>query len=443
MLRPSMDRTLHRLLAIGLLTFLLLIPQSLVQELIGEREARKGEAARELQGSWGGDQVVQGPVLTIPFIHQVRHKDEKTNEIRILEQREFAHFLPDRLNVTSQMQPELRYRGIFQFILYQASLRLEGVFSPIHLTAPGYQVKDILWQEAFLTLGVTHPKGLRKGVTALWNQKSIQAEPGSRIGELLSSGITIPLATVQQGGNFSISLELNGTNGISFAPVGRENTVNLSSPWPSPNFNGEFLPVSRQIDDKGFSASWQVLHLNRNYPQEWVGNRYSLHNALFGVNLLQTVDNYQQSTRAVKYAMMFIITTFVAFFLVELLHNRRLHPLQYVLVGMALVLFYTLLVAISEHSTFDIAYGVAALAVTLLIGGYAKAVLASSRLALVLVGLLTGLYLSLYFILQLEKYALLTGTLELFLLLSAVMYLTRKIDWFDGGGMKDPQDKLS
>ncbi|MBF0283702.1 MAG: cell envelope integrity protein CreD [Magnetococcales bacterium] len=428
----NLNSTGAKLLVVALLALLLMIPKGMISDVITEREARKQISAHELEKSWGGPQQVIGPILSVPFTYLSQHKSDPNNALPNREVMEWAHFLPDKLSITGEMKPETRKRGIFTFILHQSSLKVSGGFPAIRINPTGVSVHKVLWKDAFLTLGVSHLKGIRNAVDLQWNQKTIHAEPGSRAQKMVRSGVTFPLPLSEpvEPATFAFALDLNGNGGLSFAPVGKETTLSLTSPWPSPSFEGNFLPVNREISPEGFKAQWQVFHLNRDYPQEWVAEEFTPANALFGVSLIQTANHYQQITRTAKYAVLFIAAAFLAFFLMEMLTDKRIHTVQYLLAGLAIVMFYLLLLAISEHSSFGLAYAVAAAAVTLLVGGYSRAMLNSNPLALILVLLLTVLYASLYFILLQEESALLNGTLLLFLLLTITMYLTRRIDWF-------------
>ena len=229
---------------------------------------------------------------------------------------------------------------------------------------------------------------------------------------------------------FSTQLNLKGSEQLQFIPVGETTSVHLKSKWPSPSFNGAFLPATREITENGFTAAWSILHLNRNYPQFWVGKQYKVSDSSFGLKLVITADKYQKSIRISKYALVFIIFTFAAFFVSEIISKRRIHPIQYILVGLAVILFYVLLLAISEHLNFDVAYILSAVAITTIITGYSRGISKNNLFAVTVCGLLVFLYAYLYIVLQLEDYALIMGSIGLFVVLTTVMYITRKIDWY-------------
>ena len=226
-------------------------------------------------------------------------------------------------------------------------------------------------------------------------------------------------------------LDLKGSQLLYFTPVGKVTDINLHSKWNNPSFNGAFLPDSRDISGKGFTANWNVLQLNRNYPQVWSNNRHKINNSSFGLNLLLPVDNYQKSYRSIKYAVLFIGFTFLVFFFIEVLNKVFIHPIQYILVGISLVVFYTLLLSISEHLKYNIAFIISAISTLILISGYVKAILKSNKLSFLITGILTILYTFIFVIIQLQDYALLIGSIGIFLILGLVMYFSRKIDWYD------------
>jgi inner membrane protein len=266
-------------------------------------------------------------------------------------------------------------------------------------------------------------------------------EPGSAIPTLVNSGITVKDITLdgsQTAYNFNFDLKLQGSQFLGFAPLGRETDVQLASDWQDPSFSGSFLPESRNVTKDGFSAKWQVLELNRNYPQSWIGdlNNDEIQQSSFGVDLLLPTNDYTKSIRSVKYALLAISLTFLTFFLVEIFNKNKVHPFQYILIGLALTLFYTLLISISEHSNFDIAYLVSSLVIISIIGLYSRAILHSAKQSIMLVVILTLTYTFVYITLQLQDYALLIGSIGLTSILAFTMYITRNINWYELSSVK-------
>ncbi len=275
-------------------------------------------------------------------------------------------------------------------------------------------------------------RGIKDNVQIIFDKNNYRVNPGLKTTDIASAGISsvIPLTPNDNPKLFSFKLALNGSEQIQFTPLAEETNVTVQSDWVSPSFNGAFLPVKREISKKGFTATWKVLHLNRNFPQYWEGNRYKVKDSCFGFKLLITADVYQKMTRLSKYSLMFIVFTFSAFFFSEIINRNRVHPIQYLLIGLAVILFYVLQLSISEHLNFNYAYLISSSAITLLISGYSKGILKNTYFTITVFSILAILYMYLYIVLQLEDYALIMGSIGLFLILSVIMFITRKIDWY-------------
>jgi len=399
----------------------------MIQELIHERELRRNEAVLEVSSKWGKAQTIAGPILTVPC--KTSAIDAKGSAATVIQ---YAHFLPDDLSIAGEIQPEVRYRGIYKVILYNTSLTLTGSFLNSGISDFTLPEGEMMWDNAFLAMGITDMKGIKDTISVRLNGQALPVNPGIASPDFPNSGISAPIAfnTKLEKYSFSIMMKINGSEELDFIPIGKETRAKISAAWGNPSFVGEFLPEAREIQQDKFSAAWKVLHLNRNYPQRWTGNAYNMESSAFGVRLLLPVDEYQKINRTAKYAIMFIALTFLAFFMIEILNRKVMHPIQYLLIGFALLLFYTLLLAVSEHLGFQTSYGIASIAMTVLIAGYTKAVLSNNVLTSMIAGILILLYGYLYVILQLQDYALLMGSIGLFLILALVMYLTRKVDWY-------------
>lgn len=416
-------------LVIFVLTMLLLIPTSMIESLIFERQGRQQEAVAEVSGKWGRQQSLAGPFLILPYEQTLRNADGKTTE-KVLKH---AFYLPDALKINGQVQPELRHRGIFEVVLYSSALNLEGSFGKLQTDQFIPADAQILWEQAQLALSIPDLRGLKDQVKLDWDAQSSLFDPGISVSGLAESGIHVPISLQKEANGahtFKISLALKGSGSLFFTPVGKVTEVAISAPWADPSFSGAFLPEEKQIDGSSFTANWKVLNLNRNYPQQWLSEtNTSYAESAFGVDFLLPVDNYQKSTRSVKYAILFISLTFLTIFFIEMRQKTRVHAFQYALIGLALVIFYTLLVSISEHLSFDSAYLIAAIMTIALTTLYANALFASRQMAFLVGGTLTVLYGFLFVVLQQQDYALLIGSIGLFLILAAVMYFSRKIEW--------------
>jgi inner membrane protein len=416
-----------KVFTIFILIMILLIPSSMIQSLIHEREARKGGVISEISSKWGNEQKITGPIITIPYKKYYKDKDGKTSHVI-----RYMHFLPDDLDLNCEIFPEIRYRGIYEAVLYNTQAKITGSFSHPDIKNMNIPETDVIWSGASISIGISDMRGIKDQVKTIFNNEEILMNPGIETNEVLVTGISskVNLNEQKKKYNFKMNINLNGSYKLSFVPVGKTTTVSMSSTWTDPSFGGAYLPISRVIDKKGFKAKWKILHLNRTYPQQWTGQKYKLTGSDFGVKLFIPVDIYQKSTRTAKYALLFIVFAFIAFFFSEIMNKLRLHPIQYLLLGFAITIFYVLLISISEHVNFDMAYLISGIAVIVLISVYAKSVLKNMRLAGMVSGILFTLYTYLYILLQLEDYALLMGSIGLFVVLSTVMYMTRKIDWY-------------
>ncbi len=418
-----------KLLSVGFLILILLIPANMVESLIWERQSTRENAVMEVSSKWGLAQTISGPVLSVPYKQYSRD-----SENRLVETTEYAHFLPDSLRITGSIEPEMRSRGIYDVVVYNANLQLKGVFPRPSFTEWNIPNENIRWENAFVAIGISDMRGIRTNIMLDRNGEQVPFEPGIETNQVLGSGASArtPVDPTDSAATmaFTFDLDLNGSDMLYFTPVGRETVVDLRSEWADPSFDGAFLPEQREISAEGFSAKWRVLHLNRNYPQAWRAGSFDLHSSDMGVRLMVPVDQYHKSLRSAKYATMLISLTFLIFFFVEVLNRRRIHPVQYILVGLALCVFYALLVALSEHISFDLAYAIAAIAVIGLIIAYSVPMFKQRRLTLLLGGILVLLFGFIFTIIQLEDLALLMGSIGLFLVLAIVMYLSRKVDWY-------------
>ena len=445
--------TMLKLAVIGFLVLVLLIPTGMLQSLINERESTRNMAIAEVSSKWGNEQTIGGPVLSVPYIDTF--KDEKG---RVQTQTLYAHFLPDDLQFDGTVQPEKRNRGIFVVMLYNTRLTVRARFKKPSVASLGLTDGQMQWDKAFLSLGISDMKGIRNAVTFRVNNQAIEAQPGILGSDILTSGVNVPITINADSYTVESIINLNGSTQLSFLPYGKETRVRLQSPWPTPSFIGSFLPDQRRVTPNGFEASWKVLQFNRNFPQQGIGNFLSyssssdeglnvqtergdyraspqptyrsIEQPMFGVKLLLPVDEYQKTMRSAKYGIMFVILTFVAFFFIEILDRRRIHPIQYLLVGFAICLFYLLLLSISEHISFDSAYLIGSAIILTLITFYVRYVFQNLRLTILFSAVLALLYGFFYSLLQLEDYSLLLGSFGLLLILGIIMYLTRNVNWY-------------
>ena len=424
------NRHFTKALIIGALSFLLIIPTWMIQSLVSERQSRQEEATTEVGAKWGGQQTITGPILTIPYI-----SSEKDDSNRIIKVTRYAHFLPEDLTINGELMPEKRYRSFYEVVVYNSKIHFDGNYAPIDNQVLNIAKENMLLKDAYICLGITDLRGIEEQIKLNWNATTSYFNSGVTSNDVMTTGINavIPLSIDGVSNfKFSFDLTLKGSQKIFFAPVGKETKVTLKSKWDSPSFDGAFLPDSREVNPTtGFTAFWKVLHLNRKYPQSWLGANNDIDQTTFGVNLFLPTDHYKKTMRTAKYAFLLIILTFLVFFFVEILQRQAVHPFQYLLIGLALCVFFALLLAFSEHINFNIAYGIASVMTIGLITVYTWSILKDRRLATMIGGVLVILYGFIFTIVQLKDYALLIGSIGIFVALSLVMYLSRQIDWYD------------
>jgi inner membrane protein len=421
------------------LILLLLIPLLLVVGLVFEREGRANEVRSDVSRTWGGAQQLSGPFLVVPYTVRSETKEgDKVIEL-VLERR--AVFLPNALTVTGNAKSGVLHRSIFDVPVYTATLSLEGGFDKPDMAEVDPNATSVRWREAVLVLALSDVAGLKEASTIKINgTEELAFAPSVGVPGASLSGIHVRLAdaAAYQTGDtpgaftFRTDLVFSGSTSLSFAPAARETKAALTSDWPHPSFMGAFLPTERSVTDTGFSASWRVPHLARSVPNAWMLGEQDLgrfHPYLFGVTFYDPVDFYDLMTRAVKYGVLFLSLTFMGVFVLELLSGKRVHPVQYLFVGIAMVFFYVLLLALAEHIGFTVAYLAAAGATGGMLSLYVGKVLESPWRGLLMLALFIVAYAFLYLILKLEDYALLAGALLGFAALAAVMFTTLKVDW--------------
>lgn len=420
---------------IGGLVLVLLIPVSMINGVVHDRQSVHQQARWDIMRAWGQPQLVAGPVLIVPYT--LRHVDSRGNEF--IEERQL-YVLPETLSIETDVRPEVRYRGLHKVPIYSTLISMQGRFAAPDTDHLGIGTATLKWDKASIALTVTDARAISEAPSISMNGGTTRFESGGQaLFQDTAPAIVAPagslLATANSGDalRFETTLSLNGSDSLQYVPLGDTTDVRMSSDWPSPSFLGNYLPRTREISDDGFSAAWQIASLGRALPSQWTdrdAQSPSAHSTAFGVSFYMPVSLYQLTLRATKYAVLFIGLSFVAYFLFEILAGLRLHPLQYLLVGFANAMFYLLLLSLAEHIGFGLAYFASALASAGLITGYSTAILGSRRRAFVIAAVLAALYAFLYMTLKAENYALLAGAAGLWVALAAVMYMTRRIDWY-------------
>ncbi|HRO42051.1 MAG TPA: cell envelope integrity protein CreD [Flavipsychrobacter sp.] len=421
------NRNIIKGFLIGFLILIMMIPTALIHELINERTHRQQEVIQEISSKWATEQTIVGPVLQIPFKEFVQDKDGK-----VLEYRKHIYLLPEQLQANADITPEKRNRSLYSVMLYRSTATLTGKFNYTALQKLKIDPQNILWDDSRLMLGINDARGLEEEVSLKWNDQSYILEAGLPENNVIENGLNTPVRIdTTKPQIFSLQVKLKGSELLYFTPVGKTTEITATSSWKDPAFDGQYLPVNSQISERGFTAKWKVLQVSRSYPQTWTDAKYDLKNSAFGVRLIQPTDGYAKTERSVKYAILFIALTFVVFFFIETFQKQQIHPLQYILVGLALCIFYTLLLSVSEYTSFNTAYIVAATATIMLIGLYVWSIFKQSKIALGFTTALAGLYTYIFILIQLQDYALLFGSVGLFIILAVLMYFSRKIDWYN------------
>lgn len=437
--KPKRPRSvMWKVLMIVALILGLLIPLGMISGVIVERQGRQQEVIDEIAATWAPAQTLTGPILAVPYKIIRETTGDKGQKLQHTS-KSTAYILPQKYQVQSKLKPETRQRGIYQTIVYTTDLTAEGSFDPKTIAALNIPKENILWDEAFLVIGIPHVKGLSDTPILHWQGKPRELLSGVNGAHFLSTGLYTPTALKADAGiiPFKLNLSLRGSRSFAIVPIGKQNTLQMTSTWASPSFIGNTLPTQRSVSEKGFTATWEIPYFSRNYGQVFSSETFNrpemLEESRIGAELLLPVDSYRQSERATKYGILFLVLTFSTFFLFEMICRHRLHPFQYLLVGCALCLFYLMLLAVSEVTPFGWAYAIASVAIISAITLYSKAILGKVRknAQLLIGGLLSVLYGYLYILLQMEDLSLLFGTIGLFIVLSVIMYVTRNIDWFN------------
>lgn len=441
MMRNVSETLTVRMVIIAVIALMMLIPLTMVNNVVDERHGFYQSVLNEFSNLWGQLQTLKGPVLVIPLVEERTFEETVTDEsgeekviTQVKHYTRNAIILPENLNMNIDLREDYRERGIYEALVYTSNIKIDGTFTLPKIDKFSDHIQHINWHEAYLSFGLTETKAINNSAIFLWDNQEKIISSGTNLPNLLGNGFHMPLnievkETTSSSYTFNLELNINGSKGIRFAPFGESTTVNMNSSWPHPSFMGNTLPDEHKIDENGFSALWLIPHIARNYPQAWIleSKTYDLNELLAGVDLFQPIFIYSKITRAVKYGLLFVVLTFLTFLTFELTTRNSLHYVQYGLIGTALALFYLILLSLSEHIGFDTSYILATVMNIGLISSYTGAVLKSKRHSMVIMGLLSALYLILYSLLQMEDYALLMGTGLLLALLMILMYLTRNL----------------
>lgn len=428
-----------KILMVGLLTLVLLIPLQYVKSLISERAERQKEVIDEINYKWGENVYMYGPILKVPYTYysEVKTVNSSTNKVVVQQsaQTRYAYFFPDKLNANINVNTQQKNRSNYQSVVYTSALAFNGSYSLPNFNVQSIANENIQWDKASIVVKTNNIKSITGAVTISIGGKNLNFEPASEESDKDSvSSLETRIFNARDmftagSAGYDFKINYKGSEQIKIVPIGKMTTAKMTSNWHSPSFDGNFLPERSHITDNGFTADWKVSHLNRAFGQQHFGSIPSLKAYTFDVKFLIPVDQYQQNERAAKYGFLVIGLTFLVFFLIQTVSKISIHIFQYSMIGLALIMFYTLLISITEHSSFRLAYIVAGISVVVMISLYSISILKSIKFPVFIALSLAALYSFIYVIIQLENYALLVGSIGLFAILGAVMYFSRKIEW--------------
>ncbi|MCA1760285.1 MAG: cell envelope integrity protein CreD, partial [Bacteroidales bacterium] len=410
-----------KVLIIGMIAIALLVPKFMILDLIGQRQLTAEQSSKEVMQSWSLAQTVRGPLLSIPYSERIIDNNGK----EMNEEKEL-YLLPKTLKIRGEIFSEKRKRSIYETVVYESEIKIAGHFDISELNALKIPQKNILWEKAKILVAVHDLRGINNRVEFFWNDSVYACSPGMENKLVGNNGISLPMPQLSpQGfpGNFQFTLNLKGSESLNFAPLGETTEVTLQSVWNDPGFTGSFLPAEHKINNEGFTASWKVLDFNRNFPQQWKNDEYRVSDSDFGVKLITVADHYQKSSRTAKYGILVILFVFLSFFLNEILTKQKVHPFQYILVGFAVLVFYLLLLSISEQLGFNLAYFISAISVLIMVLLYSRTFLRTWFHAGIQTLILTFSFGFIFVLMQLETYALLVGSIGLFVVLALTMFI--------------------
>ncbi|MQP25712.1 cell envelope integrity protein CreD [Flavobacterium sp. LMO8] len=418
---PFFQTTTAKMIMVGILTIILIIPLALVQELIVERSVRQKEVISETTSKWGNSVYFYGPILKVPY------KDPMSGA------NNYGYFFPETLNNKTEVtMVKPLERSIYKSNVFTTKMQFNGKYNNPNFGSKGIPSENIYWNRAKIIIRTTNLKSLKDEVKIkIGNQNLAFESVANATNDSIESLETnyFDYKSLQNKCQFNFDISFNGSKQIKMVPIGKTTDAKMTSNWNSPNFNGNFSPISREITDNGFEANWKILHFNRPFAQNYFEVLPELGKYAFAVDFITPVDEYQQNERASKYGFLVIGLTFLIFFLIQSISKINIHIFQYSMIGIALIMFYTLLISITEHSTFSFAYLIAGASVIIMISLYSISILKDKKFPMFIGASLSVLYTFIYVIIQLEDYALLVGSIGLFLILAAVMYFSRKIEW--------------
>lgn len=449
---------------IVLLSLLLLLPTLMISGLTDERQETSLQAQQEISEKWGLPQHITGPVLAIPYMAKLKGDTSVTEHT--------LYVLPKSLNINADVKSQTLYRSIYESVVYNTGIDFDGTFKikgvlPVEIDSAALELS-----KAYVEVGLTDLRGISQKLVMDLNGNQVEINDGGKDGNIqleeydtepysdhtagdavlyeeraaetesvdyrdmvshdggpvAKSGVDLSKLASLDSVPFKMHLDLKGSESLSLTPIGEVTKVNVKGDCPTPSFDGNFLPTTRDVTNDGFTANWNIISINRTYPQAFIDDMSDdLSISQLKVGLMVPVDSFQKTERAIKYAFMVIVLTFIGVLFVEIKMRKNINVFQYLLVGLALVLFYSLLLSISEHIAFAWAYLIAAVMTIGMITLYLFGVLSDKKMALAIGAMLALIYAYIFVLLSLETYALLAGSIGLFIVLAAIMYYSLKL----------------
>ncbi|HPN68421.1 MAG TPA: cell envelope integrity protein CreD [Saprospiraceae bacterium] len=431
---------LFKLGFIFFLICLLNIPIFWITDLIYERQGLQQQVEKDISRAWGNAQTLTSPVLVIPF-----SKTKVVDKKSIVE--DFKLYLaPELVGMDNNLKSEVRTKGIFNTIVYDNDCKINATFDLNNIKD---EERQYALNKAYIIVGLSDPQAIVAGIKSNINGLVVKSFPGTNDAEFVKSGFHTPvnLTDFKDTLVWSSVLNFRGTSSLRFEPTAKLSQFEVKSNWASPSFIGRNLPSDRRITTTGFSSTWKASEFNRNTPDSWIDDTYvtsstvfqnnpdyvnpNMENDLPGVELIETANHYHKNLRSIKYAFLIIFLSFLMYFSSEIFLKVRIHPIQYALIGISLVVFYTLLLSLSEQIGFNKSYFISFAAVLSLVMTYTYFVLKSWRPTIIIGFLFVLIYGYVFTLLQLEDLALLVGSVGIFFILAMVMFLSRKIDWYN------------
>ncbi|MES2486677.1 MAG: cell envelope integrity protein CreD [Bacteroidota bacterium] len=433
-----MQSTTARVIMVGMLTLVLLLPLHYVKGIINERQHLQEEVKNDIAQKWGGSVYVLGPVLKLPYnvVNETEVVDKTTNKISVRRSVfiDYLYIFPEQLDINTDVQTTKKHRSNYEAAVFTSNMKLKGFYPAPDLAKHNIAPENVIWNKATIIMSTNTLKSIKGAVNISFKGNKYDFEPLAKLTENVALS-TLQTTNINLGSAvtgmlpFEMKISYDGSERLGIVPIGKYTTAKMAGNWPSPKFDGNFLPGDSTVTDAGFNASWKISQLNRPFAQQYITTIPDLSKYSFDVDFLIPVDEYQQNERASKYGFLVIGLTFLIFFLIQSISKIGIHIFQYAMIGLALIMFYTLLISITEHSSFKLAYLIAGLSVVVMVALYSISILKDRKFPLFIGASLTALYTFIYVIIQLENYALLAGSIGLFFILGAVMYFSRKINW--------------